>query len=261
MDYINLYFSNIKDSERRNILLNNKNIKGGTSFIDDNTRLITYNNDEYPIYLKNIKDFPAFLFVRGKKINIKNSVGIVGTRKYTDEGIRICKKIIKELSEYEDITIVTGLANGIDTIAIKEAIKNKLDVIAVIPTNITQCYPQENKKLKEHLEKNHTVVTEIRHDQGLKKLNFVLRNRIIAGLSRAVFIPQTYKNGGSLITAKFAQMYDRDIFCTPSSIFDKSFEGCNELIMKNKAKLIMSASDIAYEYGWRRKIEKISGDS
>lgn len=206
--------------------------------------------------MKNIKDFPPFLFVRGKRIDIKNSIGIVGTRKCSNEGINACKKIIKELSEYEDITIISGLANGIDSIALEESLKYNINTIAVIPTNIYDCYPIENENLKKYIEENGTVITEIRPEQNLQKLNFVMRNRIIAGLSRCIFIPESYKKGGSLITAKFAQLYDRDVFCTPSSIFNASFEGCNDLIKYNNAKLITSADDIASEFGWRKKVKK-----
>ena len=130
-----------------------------------------------------------------------------------------------------------------------------------MPTSIYDCYPLENKELKDEIERRGTLISEFRKGEVLQKYNFVIRNRIIAAISNLVYIPQSYKSGGSLITAKLAGLYNREIYASPGSIFDKSFEGCNNLIMKNEAKLVLNASDIAYEYCWREKSEKIFGNS
>lgn len=95
----------------------------------------------------------------------------------------------------------------------------------------------------------------------MQKRNLIMRSRLVAGLSRAIFIPQSYMVGEAMITSKFALEYNRDIYCTPADIFKSSFRGCNELITKNYAKLIRSADDIAYEYNWRRKSEEVFSNS
>lgn len=228
---------------------------------DKNLRVVSYYDDEYPEYLKKIKDFPTFLYLKGSKLKPSKFIGIVGTRNNTSLGEKTCIKVIKGLSEYNNICIVSGMAKGIDSIAHRCAIENFIPTIAILPTDIYGCYPIENIKLKELIQKNGTIISEFKVGTKLTKANFVIRNRIIAGISRLIYIPQTYINGGSLITAKYASMYDREIYTSPGDIFDKSFEGCNDMIVKNKAKLIRDANDIAYEYGWRKKSEEVFSNS
>lgn len=254
MDLLLSNFSKLSDDMKREI----ENCKSYN--IDEDVRVISYFDDEYPEYLRNLKDFPTFLFLRGKRLDDSLKVAVVGTRKNTKLGELTCKKIIKGLSDY-DITIVSGMARGIDSIAHKSAIEYGMNTIAILPTDIFSCYPIENMKLKEYISCNGTVVSEFKPNTKLTKANFVIRNRLIAGLSRLVYIPESYISGGSLITAKFANMYNKEIYTSPADIFNKSFEGCNELIAKNIAKLVRSSDDIAYEYGWRKKSEKISSNS
>lgn len=228
---------------------------------DKDLRIISYYDDEYPDFLRQIEDFPTFLFLKGKKLPANWRVAIVGTRKYTNLGEKTCRHIINGLSKYENISTISGLAKGIDTIAHKASLENNIHTIAVLPTSIYDCYPSENKELKDEIERRGTLISEFRKGEVLQKYNFVIRNRIIAAISNLVYIPQSYKSGGSLITAKLAGLYNKEIYASPGSIFDKSFEGCNNLIMKNEAKLVLNASDIAYEYCWREKSEKIFGNS
>lgn len=256
LDEVYLNFSKLDDSIKKELEYARiyKNL-------DKELRIISYHDEEYPLYLKEIKDFPVFLFVKGLKIKKSNFVGVIGTRKSTTLGEKICQKVITGLASYDNIAIVSGMAKGIDSVAHRFSIENGIYTIAVLPTNIYDCYPKENELLKQDIQKFGTIITEFRTNEKLNKWNFVVRNRIIAGISRLIYIPQTYANGGSLITAKFASMYDREIYASPGNIFDESFAGCNDLIVKNKAKLIRDASDIAYEYGWRKKSEEIFGNS
>lgn len=279
MEWIDLMNTGLKNKQIRELMLKHNNIydvlfdykidysirsklKDIKKYkIDDkDTRIICYHDEEYPDFLRQINDFPPFLFLQGKKLDIKNSVSIVGTRNCTKLGENSCIKIVSGLKEYEDISIISGMAKGIDSIAHIEALKNNIYTVAVLPTNIYDCYPLENKKLKQKIIENGTILTEIRPFQRLKKTNFAIRNRIVAALSRAVCIIEAPKSSGALITAKFAIYYDREVYATPSNIFDKNFEGSNDLIKKNVAKLIQSADDIAYEYGWRKN-EKVFSNS
>ncbi|WP_067141835.1 DNA-processing protein DprA [Oceanivirga salmonicida] len=281
MKWVNLINSNLKDKEIRKLMLDNNSIDDLLFNIDnyeDNIkyeiekaykneiytkdyRIISYYDSEYPEYLKHIPNFPVFLYLKGKKLNLKKSVSVVGTRNYTDLGKKSCEKIISDLANYNNMNIVSGLAKGIDSIALKKAVDLNITPVAIMPTDILSCYPIENIKLKEKIEEIGTLISEFRINTKLNKKNFVIRNRLIAGISRAVYIAQSFKSGGSMITAKFAMDYNKEIYCTPSNIFDKSFEGCNDLIMKNGAKLINSGYDIGYEYGWRKKSEEIFSNS
>lgn len=248
LDEVYRNFDKLEDSLKRNL----ENVKE-YEIKDKDLRVITYYDEEYPELLRKIKDFPTFLFLKGKKIKPSIFVGVVGTRKATRLGISTCRKIVRGFSEYEDICVVSGMAKGIDEASHIAAIENGIYTIAVLPTNIYDCYPESNKFLKSQIQKYGTIITEFRENEKLNKWNFVTRNRIIAGMSRVIYIPQTPITGGSLITAKYANIYEREIYTSPSNIFDKSFEGCNDMIVKNYAKLIRDASDIAYEYGWRKK--------
>lgn len=281
MKWINLINSNLKDSEIRSLMLDNKDIDSllfNINKYDDRIkseiekaynknietkdyRIISYFDNEYPSYLKQIPNFPVFLYLKGKKLNLEKTVSVVGTRNYTILGKKSCEKIIEDLSAYNNMNIVSGLANGIDSIALKKATQLNLIPVAIMPCDILSCYPMENLKLKKQIEEIGTIISEFRVGTKLTKKNFVIRNRIIAGIARAVYIAQSFKSGGSMITAKFALDYNKEIYCTPSNIFDKSFEGCNDLIMKNAAKLIISGYDIGDEYGWRSKSEEIFSNS
>ena len=228
---------------------------------ENKVRIVSYNDLEYPTYLKQIDDFPPFIYLKGKKLNIVNSVGIVGANKNSILGKKSCEKIINELNYYENISIISTLSQGISNISLNKALKLNMKTILILATDIFSYYPKMNKELQEKIEINGTVITEVRPNAKIQKRDLIMRSRMVAGLARSIFIPQSYIVGEAMITAKFAIEYNRDIYCTPADIFNSSFRGCNELITKNYAKLIRNAYDIAYEYNWRRKSEKVFSDS
>lgn len=230
--------------------------------LDENkVRIVSYHDLEYPTYLKQIYDFPPFIYLKGKKLNIVNSVGIVGANKNSILGKKSCEKIINELNYYDNICIISTLSQGISNISLNKSLNLDMKTILILATDIFSYYPKINKELQEKIEINGTVITEIRPNSKMQKRNLIMRSRLVAGLSRAIFIPQSYMVGEAMITSKFALEYNRDIYCTPADIFNSSFRGCNELITKNYAKLIRSADDIAYEYNWRRKSEEVFSNS
>lgn len=214
--------------------------------------ILSLNDKIYPESLKQINDFPPFLYYMGKKLENKNILCISGTRINSQIGKHCTEKIVENISHYENIAIINGISTGIDTIAIKKAIEKNLYTICVIPTNILSFYPIENEYLKDAIMQNGCIISEVHLKNTVKRENFVRQNRIIVGMSRAVCITESYKRGKSNILANYALCYDRDIYALPGNILRKSSELCNRLIMENKAKLVLSADDIATEYAWRK---------
>lgn len=214
-------------------------------------KIITYLDDEYPQQLKYLPDAPILLYVKG---DIKNtdvdSIAIVGTRKPTSYGKLVVEYLVKQLSKYE-LTIVSGLAYGIDTIAHECAIKNGLRTIAVLGNGIGVYYPASNKRLQDKIPLYGAVISEFPYTYRPNKMSFPQRNRIIAALSLGTVVVEADLQSGALITAKFAAEFGKDVFAVPGSIFSKQSRGTNFLI-KTGAKLVTSAEDIIEE------IEKLS---
>ncbi|MGB9663770.1 MAG: DNA-processing protein DprA [Ignavibacteria bacterium] len=213
------------------------------------TQIITFWDDEYPYYLRKIYDPPVFLFIKGElKKEDENSIAIVGTRNPTHYGKKITEKITAELVDY-GITIVSGLARGIDTIAHSTAIQKKGRTIAVLGSGLDVIYPAENKKLFNLISQNGCVVSEYLFGTKPDAMNFPRRNRIISGLSLGSLIVETDTTGGAMLTAKYALDQNREIFAIPGNVDSKQSRGTNYLIQSGEAKLVTSAEDIVVEFG------------
>ncbi len=214
-----------------------------------NIRLWTKNSEEYPRLLRNIEKPPLFLFVKGNMEIDEKTIGVVGTRKMTSYGKSATERITKELVDC-GVTIVSGLALGVDVTAHTKTLQNNGKTIAIVGSGLDVIYPSENRKIWEKIEQNGLLISEYPLGTPPNAWNFPRRNRIIVGLSRGVVVMESYKKGGSLITAKLAFSENRDLFAIPGFISYPSFEGCNELIKSNTAKLITKADDILEEFGW-----------
>lgn len=206
--------------------------------------------DDYPKNLLNCIDSPILLFKDGN-INLKNEkiISIVGTRNMSSYGRDFTNKLIEDLAEYNPI-IVSGFAYGVDICAHKAAIKNNLQTIAVLAHGFEQIYPKVHKKYINQVNDNGGFFTEFwSEDQPLRE-NFLKRNRIVAGISKATIIIESAEKGGSLVTADIANSYDRDVFAVPGRSTDLFSKGCNNLIKNNKAHLLTSATDIVKLLNW-----------
>ncbi len=211
---------------------------------------IKLNSKEYPKTLKQITGPPKQLYCRGN-LNLLNTFcfGVVGTRKLTNYGKEATTAIINGLSG-NDITIVSGLALGIDAIAHQTALDNGLPTIAVLGAGIDDetIYPGENFKLAKNILKNEgLIISEYPTKTSGFKSNFPARNRIISGLSKGVLIIEAPEKSGALITARYATEQNRDIFALPGNIFSINSQGPNMLIRKG-AKPVFSAEDIIGAY-------------
>lgn len=219
-------------------------------------KLMSYMDDDYPYLLKNINNPPAFLHIKGEfKANDK-SIAVIGTRRMTEYGKSAAEKFTRDLCK-AGVTVVSGLASGIDSIAHKKALTSNGSTIAVVGSGLDVVFPKENENLWKRMEQKACIISEYPLGTEPFKWNFPQRNRIIAGLSRGVLVCESYKSGGSLITAKIALEENRDVFAVPGFMTYPSFRGCNELIKRNYAKLADSVDDILSEYNWskEKKIE------
>jgi DNA processing protein len=200
--------------------------------------IVTFWSKDYPDLLKKIFDPPPYLFLKGNIIEEdKYAIAIVGTRNPSKYGIAIAEKFSQELSRL-GITIVSGLARGIDTIAHNSVLKTGGRTIAVIGSGIDVIYPPENKNLFEKISENGAVISE--YDMGTQPDagNFPRRNRIISGMSLGTIIIETGIDGGAMITASTALDQNRDVFAVPGPISEKRSAGCNTLIRDGRAKLV-----------------------
>ena len=217
-------------------------------------KAITYKDSNYPKLLREIPDCPALLYYKGDVFKEDNlAISVVGSRKYTPYGLRAVEKIVGPLSE-SGLTIVSGLALGIDSIAHKVALKNGRTV-AVLGNGLDRVYPESNRGLANDIVKSGgAVISEFPVGTPSFKQNFPFRNRIIAGLSLGTLVIEAAVKSGSLITASAALEYNREVFAIPGSIFNESSEGPINLI-KMGAKCVSSAEDVLGELNIESKIQ------
>ncbi len=207
----------------------------------------------YPKRLLHCYDAPTLLYYRGNAdLNASKIISIIGTRSNTDYGKQVTEKLVSELKEL-NVLIISGLAFGIDAIAHKAALQNELETIAVLAHGLNIIYPQQHKTLAKEIVQQGGLLTEFTNGDKPDKHNFPKRNRIVAGLADATVVIETAIKGGSMITAEFANNYNRDVFALPGKITDTKSTGCNYLIQNNKAILFTDAKELMATLGWQTK--------
>jgi len=210
-------------------------------------KLITIWDQEYPQILKKIYDPPILFYMLGEFIESDQySIAIVGTRQPTNYGKVQAERISMDLAK-QGITIISGMARGIDSIAHNAATKSGGRTIAVIGSGLDVIYPPENKKLFDKIIENGVIVSEFTLGTKPDAQNFPRRNRIISGLSLGVIIIETGITGGAMQTAAFALDQNREVFALPGNVGVKQSDGTNLLIQKSEAELIRSADDVILE--------------
>jgi DNA processing protein len=213
-------------------------------------RILHYTDEDYPFRLKQLYDAPDILFFKGNAIlNPPRAISIVGTRRVTGYGQAITERIIAGLKKH-NVTIISGLAYGVDHISHTEALNQGLPTIGVIAGGMKHIYPSLHIKTAERMYKNGGLVTEYGPDIIPEAHFFPERNRIIAGLADAVIIVEAAKKGGALITAEYANNYNREVFAVPGKIGQTYSEGCNNLIRTHKARIYTSVADLEYILNW-----------
>jgi DNA processing protein len=205
-------------------------------------KIITYQDELYPANLINVYDRPAFLYVSGNLNKDDINLAIVGSRLASTYGKYTTERISRELA-HKGITIVSGMARGIDSAAHRGALAAQGRTIAVLGSGLDVVYPPENKKLFDAIIENGAVISEFPLGTPPRSNNFPARNRIISGMSYGVLVVEAGEKSGSLITARLALEQGREVFAVPGSIDASVSRGTNKLI-KQGAKLIENADDI-----------------
>lgn len=223
----------------------------------NNITPLYFTDSAYPRRLLECEDAPMMLYSIGScNLNATHTVGIVGTRHATPYGMNFVNGLVAELSrQIDDVVIVSGLAYGIDITAHRASLANNVPTVAVFAHGLSTVYPGVHRHdAATIVKKGGSVITDYFHDAPIHKGNFLARNRIVAGLCDAIVVVESAEKGGSLITAKIAAGYNRDVFALPGRTSDTYSKGCNRLISKNVAALIQSPDDLIDEMGWYRKI-------
>ena len=216
---------------------------------------------QYPKQLRVLKDAPKVLYYRGNlnTLNYKYAVAVVGTRRCSQYGIETTEQITKDLAR-AGVTIVSGLARGIDTWAHKTALEYGAPTIAVLGTGIDDrsMYPKQNLRLAHKIiEKNGLILSE--YEKGTQGFpgNFPARNRIVAALSDATLVTEAPLKSGALITAEFAKKYNKKIYAVPGSIFSRLSSGTNYLLQKG-ASVAVDSEIILKDLGVKKQNQQES---
>lgn len=215
---------------------------------------ITAYDMEYPYSLKQIPDKPMVIYTKGRRIkNDDIKIAIVGSRKVSEYGKWATQKFTKELTDL-GITIVSGLALGVDAIAHSVTGMNKGNTIGVLGNGLGRVYPKENLTLYEEVVENGTLLSEFPHFTQPDAMNFPARNRIISGLSMAVIVIEAEVRSGTLITARHALEQGKEVFALPGNINSRTSEGTN-LLIKDGAKPLLNIDDILYEIALLKRLD------
>jgi DNA processing protein len=212
----------------------------------DGVRLINWTEPEYPKDLLQIYDPPVMLYARGN-IEVLNhpSIGMVGTRRPTLYGTQMADRLGRELAMH-GLAVVSGLARGIDAIAHQGALAANGRAIGVLGTGINVCYPKENRKLYDKVLERGAIITEFALHTHPAPENFPIRNRIVAGMPLGVVIVEGAQYSGSLITARLAMEFGREVFGVPGNV-TQAVSFAPNLLIKQGAKLVTGADDVIEE--------------
>lgn len=222
------------------------NVKAELELIrKNNVTIVTYKDELYPGQLLNVYDRPPYIYVRGNLSSEDINIAIVGSRAASTYGKYTTERISRDLA-LQGVTVVSGMARGIDSSAHRGAIAAHGRTIAILGSGLDVIYPPENKKLFADIIENGAVISEFPLGTPPRSTNFPARNRIISGISYGVVIVEAGEKSGSLITARLALEQGREVFAVPGSIDSAGSRGANKLI-KQGAKLIENTEDILEE--------------
>ena len=230
-------------------------------------RFLTLYDDDYPAPLREIPDPPLGLYLNGSTspteiFGLRPMIGIVGTRDISPYGREWCRKLVETLAAASvPPCIVSGLAFGADGIAHKTALDSGLCTMGVMATGIDRVYPWQHEQLAMSLVRapGCGLISDYPLGTAPVALNFLRRNRIIAGLCAAVIVVESKNKGGSLVTAKYAVDYDREVYALPGRVDDARSAGCNSLIASNLAQIITSPEALVGQLGLGRRVRGAGG--
>ncbi len=246
--------SGLRPKERR--VLEDKSLKKTQAVIEickkKKIKILTFDSPYYPELLGKIYDPPYVLYARCRDridLNAHATIGMVGTRKATDYGKTVARTLAKALAE-GGMTVVSGMAEGIDTAALTGALSAGGTVVSVLGCGVDICYPPENKKLMDKIIDKGLVLSEYPPGTPPKPKHFPIRNRIISGLSLGTVVAEAPKRSGALITARLTAEQDRELFTIPADVSRTMSKGSNRLLHEG-AKPVLSAEDVLSEFRGR----------
>ena len=210
-------------------------------------------SDDYPQRLCECPDAPILLYYMGSaNLNQRRVINIIGTRHCTTYGKELIRRFVSDLRELcPEVLIVSGLAYGVDICAHRHALENGYDTVGVLAHGLDEIYPTAHRDTAKEMLTQGGLLTEYMTETRADKLNFVKRNRIVAGMSDATILVESAAKGGGLITSRIAMDYNRSVFAFPGAVGAPYSEGCNALIRDNGASLITSAEDFINAMGWQ----------
>lgn len=213
---------------------------------------LTMNDTRYPSRLRECDDAPLMLFYKGNAdLNRARVLSIVGTRHCTSYGQDLIRRFCDDLRQIcPDVLIISGLAYGVDICAHRNALRSGFDTAAVLAHGLDTLYPSSHRDTAQEMLTQGGLITEFLTGTNADKVNFVRRNRIVAGMADATLLVESASHGGGLITTSIAQSYGRDVFAFPGAVGMTYSEGCNNLIRDNGAALITCAADLAAAMTW-----------
>ncbi|MDL2319671.1 DNA-processing protein DprA [Alistipes sp. OttesenSCG-928-B03] len=215
--------------------------------------VIASDSEFYPPMLRECNDYPHVIYYKGEPAALqRRMLSVVGTRRMTSYGQRVCERIIGRLAEmFPDLVIVSGLAFGVDAAAHRTALASGLATVGVLANPLTNISPAQHAMMAEEMARRGGGVMSEYHSQSKDKgVTFVPRNRIIAGMSMGTLVVESPEKGGALITANMAYGYDRCVMAVPGRVGDASSAGTNALLVGKRAQMVCSAEDIARELMW-----------
>lgn len=210
-----------------------------------------FEDTAYPRRMRHCEDAPIVLFQKGHTpLNPNRCIAIVGTRSMTDYGRDFLAQFLEEARSL-NLIVISGLAYGVDAYAHRKSLDNDIVNCAVLAHGLDRVYPAIHRKMAEEIvEAGGSCLTEFPTGTNPDRENFPKRNRIIAAMSDATLVVEAARKGGALITAEYANQYNRDVFALPGRIQDPLSEGCNLLIKSHRAYLLEGARDLAYVMRW-----------
>ena len=218
------------------------------------TRVITPWEAAYPERLKHIYGAPTLLYLRGNvHLNTAKVISIVGTRSSTTYGKRVVETLLSDLSTYP-LLIVSGLAYGIDIHAHRTALELSLPTLAAVAGGVDIIYPAAHKRTAEAMLAQGGLLSEHPLQTKPEAHRFAARNRIIAGIADATIVVEAAQKSGALITAKYANEYNREVFAVSGGIYAPYSSGCHHLVKTHQANLLTSAADIVDAMHWDEKV-------
>ncbi|HEX9896566.1 MAG TPA: DNA-processing protein DprA [Dehalococcoidales bacterium] len=219
-------------------------------------QLLTWHDDNYPARLKEIYDYPPLLYIRGSLTAADEwCLAVVGTRRATAYGRQVTEEIVSDLAR-NNITIISGLARGIDSVSHQAALDAGGRTIAILACGLDIIYPSENLNLARRIIENGALLSEYPLGTKPKPDHFPRRNRILSGMSLGVLVTEAGEGSGALITANLALEQNRDVLAVPGSILSPSSRGVNNLIQEG-AKLVQNCQDILEELNLRAVAQQL----